>query len=752
MEKKNWNDSWILNGKEEITLPHDYVIHTAREEESDTSANEGFFCGTQCVYQKKFENIWYGCKKKILVEFEGVMGICEVFLNGTLIHKNYNYYLGFYVDLTDYLLPGENIIEVTADNSHKPSSRWYEGLGIYRPVFLHISDPIYFLPDGSFCKLITGSACQQAEIEVSHEIMSCRTLNLKYSFVILDMWGKEAARYSQDYEAVSGINQIRHKTVIKDCIFWEDQNPYLYTCIATIEADGFCDSEEIETGFRSMEVNPEQGFLVNGKKKKLYGACIHHDNGILGSASFPQAEERKIRLLKEAGFNAVRLAHSPHAKSLIRACDKYGMYVIDELYDMWNIPKKIYDYHRFFSREWKYDIYKWIMRDRNHPSVIMWSIGNEVAERDGTENGYFIAEELANECRKYDSSRYVTAAVQDTKDDFEKVTEPYFSKLDICGYNYLYDRYEKDHTSYPERILYGSESFPKYCYEAYEAMIKHPYVIGDFVWTAIDYLGEAGLGRVELKGKDPELTKPFSLGKYPWKTANCGDFSITGRKRPQSYYRDIVFGISQGPCIFTLPPGKKEKDYESHGWGFLPLKRSNTYKNSENLSYNIFVFCREGEVELFQNGVSLGRKHSGPENHYIVPYTAYYQKGTLEAVCRVNSKIQDTDMLRSVETGRHLHFSKETYQSNQDTLVYVNIICRDDFGTEVTDQSDLVKIHSFESCEMLAAGNDNPQNTENYDDFEFHLYEGRGLIILRKVSLNAKIKLEYDSQEYEVKI
>lgn len=748
MEKIDWTDSWLLNHREKITLPHDYLIHTARNENSEAGASEGFFCGAKCVYQKKFENLWYGCGKRIAVEFEGVMGVCEVLLNQTTIYRNYNSYLGFYVELTDYLLPGKNVITVVVDNSKKPSSRWYEGLGIYRPVFLHIADPVCLLPDRSFCKLIKILPENRAEIEVLNEVMSNESLSLKYSFMVQDAAGREVARYSQFYDVKCGINVIKNKIVMDPCILWDDSNPYLYQCTSAIETEGFRDSEIMQTGFRMIEISAEHGFLVNGKEKKLFGACIHHDHGILGSASYPQAEERKIKLLKEAGFNAVRLAHSPHAKAMLSVCDRYGMYVIDELYDMWKIQKHTYDYHRFFSENWKKDIYLWIMRDRNHPSVIMWSIGNEVAERDGTGDGYRIAEEISEECRKYDSSRYITSAVHNTEGDFAEVTETYFSKLDVCGYNYLYDRYEKDHVLYPERVMYGSESFPKYCCESFLSMKKHSYVIGDFVWTGIDYLGEAGLGRVDSKGKDSQLTKPFSLGKYPWKTAFCGDFSITGRKRPQSYYRDIIFGVSKGPYIFTLPPGKNSNDYESHGWGFLPLKRSNTYKNSENLLYNVLVFCGEGEVELFQNGRSLGKKTSDSQNHYVVEYSCSYQKGTLKAVYQKNGKIQNTDLLESVRSGRHLKMETDMIGS----MVYLTVRCEDDFGTEITDNSDQIEIVSVESCEILAAGNDNPQNMETYDKPVFCLYEGRGLIILKKLSKVSKVEIQYNSEKYEVSI
>lgn len=748
MEKIKWNDSWLLNYREKITLPHDYLIRTARSENSDAGASEGFFCGAKCIYQKKFKNVWYGCNKRIIVEFEGVMGVCDVLLNKVPVYRNYNSYLGFYVELTDYLIPGENIIEVAVDNSNKPSSRWYEGLGIYRPVFLHIADPVYILPDRSFCKLIKILPENRAEIEISNEVMSNENTSLKYCFTIQDATGEEVVRYSQFYKVKCGMNTIKNKIVMERCILWDDSNPYLYQCNFAIEAESFCDYEVLQTGFRMIEIDAERGFLVNGKAKKLFGACIHHDHGILGSASYQQAEERKVKLLKKAGFNAVRLAHSPHAKAMLSACDRYGMYVIDELYDMWKVPKQIYDYHRFFPKKWRNDIYQWIMRDRNHPSVIMWSIGNEVAERDGTGNGYLIAEELSEECRKYDSSRYVTSAVHNTEGEFAEVTEPYFSKLDVCGYNYLYDRYEKDHALYPERVIYGSESFPKYCCESFQSMEKHSYVIGDFVWTGIDYLGEAGLGRVESKGKDEQLTKPFSLGKYPWKTAYCGDFSITGRKRPQSYYRDIIFGVSKGPYIFTLPPGKNENDYESHGWGFLPLQRSNTYENSEDLRYNVFVFCGEGEVELFQNGISLGKKNSDLQNGYIVKYSCCYQKGTLKAVYKKDGKIQNTDILESVRTGRRLKLETDTI----DSMVYLTVRCEDDFGTEITDNSDQIQIISLESCEILAAGNDNPQNTKTYDKSQFCLYEGRGLIILKKLAKVSKVEIQYKSERYEVSI
>jgi len=538
MTKKNFNSQWNFkfNGKTEtVDLPHDYSIGQKRDTKAFCGTHGGFFPGGDGVYRKNFYAPDDG--RKVFLEFEGVYMNAAVSVNHSLVMFHPYGYTSFICDLTPYLHRGlDNLINVNVSNNAQPNSRWYTGSGIYRNVWLMTAGNIYIAPYGVF---VSTPDLSTADIAVTLNNSSGSQEKIILRNTIFDKNGQNAGLSESEYIINPGENIFNCKINIPNAMQWSVDSPSLYTLKSEIICAGtVLDIAETVFGFRTISFDAANGFMLNGKKLNLKGGCVHHDCGLLGSASFNRAEERKVELLKQSGFNAVRCAHNPPSPAFLDACDKQGMLVINEAFDMWRREKTPYDYHLHFDDWWKRDMQSMIFRDRNHPGIILWSTGNEIEERDGRSDGYYWAKELADYVRSLDNTRPVTNALcglwaesiftpeqkkAAQEDEFAFFTTKFAEPLDVVGYNYLLGRYESDGIKFPNRIIYGSESFPIECFDNWEAVEKFSFVAGDFVWTALDYLGEAGLGRVHYDGKDP-----WHCSGYPWHQAYCGDIDICG--------------------------------------------------------------------------------------------------------------------------------------------------------------------------------------------------------------------------------
>ena len=424
-------------------------------------------------------------------------------------------------------------------------------------------------------------------------------------------------------------------------------------------------------GIRTVEADVKHGLRINGRTVKLKGGCLHHDNGVIGAVSLYDAEARKVRKLKEVGFNAIRTTHNPPSAALIEACDRLGMYVFDEAFDAWGMGKQPGDYNQFFDTDWEKDLAAFVRRDRCHPSVILWSTGNEITERAGLNDGYVWATRLAEAVRALDPSRPVSNGIcsfWNGLDDqlmteqlrrweegetlqnadlggakdllWEHVTEAFANGLDVVGYNYLEDKYEQDHEMFPERVILGSENYPVQVGRHWPMIERTPWVIGEFTWTAWDYIGEAGIGRATfVEPGDPHMKEGASpwLGgsPFPWRTANDADFDITGGLRPQGVYRRIVFG-SDETGLFSYDPANTGKLEVLTPWGFPGVWDSWTWRGQENRPVDVLVFSGAEEVELLVNGEAVGRLRPGEATVHDMPGTflfhTTYAPGTLEAV------------------------------------------------------------------------------------------------------------------------
>lgn len=629
--KLDFNDYWRCGGKS-VTLPHDAMLEERRDLLCRSGKQSGFFPGGRYLYEKTF--VMNRKYKKAELLFEGVYSRCVVKVNGKQAAYHAYGFTEFRVDVTKLLKKGSNTVSVDADNSLVPNCRWYSGSGIIRPVWLLLDEP-------KEPKIVTksiGPAVVEIEAEGKLEIYDGQTLI--------------AAGKSGEYE-------------IPEAKLWSDEAPYLYTCkVGTLE---------VPFGIRLLQWDAAEGLRVNGKRTLLRGGCVHHDNGVLGARGFRDAEERRVRILKEAGYNAIRSAHNPMSRAMLDACDKYGMYVMDECFDGWYLPKNYHDYARLFDNHWREDLTAMVEKDKNHPSVILYSIGNEVTET-VQEKGVALCGEMADFVRQLDGTRPVTLGLNiamnvmasrgmglyKDKGKYKAVPLPplkkpgkepragsaYFNhmqqllgsrmkkaalgkrgdkvsrdvarQLDVVGYNYGSLRIDGDVKAYPDRIIVASETMASDLPYNWQRVQKYPAVIGDFVWTAWDYLGEADLGAWNYAS---EKGMPLLAGS--------GTIDITGKITAECFYQQVVWGLRKEPYIGVAPLNHSGEAVSKHGWRFTDVLDSWNWPGYEGKKTRVEVYAPGAAVRLEQNGKVLGTKKL---REFRAEFLASYAPGTLTAV------------------------------------------------------------------------------------------------------------------------
>lgn len=771
MSKMLFNDNWAMKASsgsmtdfgyyQPVVIPHDAIIGKPRDADAPSTHASGYSVGGVFDYKKLFDvpSEWQG--KQIILELEGVYMNAEIKVNNNFVTLRPYGYSTFFVDISDYLQYGsKNKLVVRASNAAPHNSRWYTGAGIYRNVWLHIKEQVAFHPWGIQITTPKVSADESVVyITARGENKASRELQLKVDFkikygeeTVISSGAKVKAKAKEDFA-------VEQKVVIRQPALWDLEHPNLYRLEANLEEqDSVLDKVEIDFGIRDIAFNLQQGFLLNGEPVKLKGGCVHHDNGILGSASYARAEERKIELMKAAGYNAIRTAHNPPSPAMLDACDRLGMLVMDEAFDMWRAPKGAYDYHLYFESWWQEDLQAMILRDFNHPSVIMWSVGNEILERDGSSDGDKWSRIIADYARELDNTRPITQGIIAVSDSFDVLedrilsnweinmsikddkdgswgprTENFVKPLDIVGYNYMSQRYEKDMELYPNRIIVGSETYPNTMYDFWQKTMAFPRVIGDFCWTAIDYLGEAGIGKYYVD------TKPGYCGEYPWFAAGCGDIDICGFKRPQSYYRDIMWGVRSKPYIGVLSPKLTACEINYTNWGWEPVQDCWTYPGEEGKMVKVYVYSPDEEVELLLNGVSVG--HSVLEKNKAI-FEIPYEPGELVAIAyRAEGQIEKHILCTTGEAVGYILQPDRNHISTQGDLCYVTIEAVDCDGNRVFGFKDEIVVNVKGAGKLVALGNSNPVTEELYTDDKHSLYKGRALAIVRSDEQSGEIEI-----------
>jgi beta-galactosidase len=556
----------------------------------------------------------------------------------------------------------------------------------------------------------------------------------------LDTKNNVVAVKETDIPKVESNVSISQTVSVSHPQLWSPESPYLYHAETDIlQGEKNIDHIVTDFGIRSISITADKGFLLNGKSIKLRGGCMHHDNGPLGSATIDRAEERRVELLKKFGYNAVRTSHNPPSQQFLDACDRLGIIVIDEAFDMWERPKNPQDYHLYFDTSWKKDIDAMVLRDRNHPSVVFWSIGNEINER-ADSSGLVIAKRLRDEVKSLDSTRPVTEAIcffWDHPGYKWDTTAAAFALLDVGGYNYQWKEYENDHAKYPERVMMGTESFPREAFENWQQVEQHPYVIGDFVWTAMDYLGETGIGHATTDGKTS-----FAM-TFPWFNSWCGDIDLIGGKKPQSYYRDVVWNRSKLEMLVHAPIPEGKTETVSY-WGWPNELPSYTFPGAEGKTLQVHVYTRYDTVRLVQNGKIIGEQSASPETKLTATFNINYEPGALKAIGIKNGKAVDSVLLKTAgkPVAIRLVADRRNIKASPNDLAYVTAEVIDAKGNLVPDAEVPLDFNIDGNASIIATGNANPSDMESMQQPQHKTFQGKCLVIVRPDGKSGKVTLK----------
>lgn len=730
-----------------VDLPHDWSIEdlpgtkTPFDRNSISQVSGGFTVGGTGWYRKTFTISAEQKNKRIHIQFDGVYMNADCWLNGEYLGAHPYGYTSFWFDLTGKIKFGEKNTIVVQVKNEGQNSRWYSGSGIYRHVWLQMLDPVHVSPWGIYIKttgLNTSWALVNIKTSVNNE--NIKASQVKLVTRIVNSRGVDVVKMeTQRLMNSDTVGEFVQELSVPDPELWSIDSPVLYRAITEVyNGNDITDKTETKFGIRTISFDATNGFQLNGRMIKLHGGCVHHDNGPLGSKAYDRAEERRVELLKASGFNAIRCSHNPPSPAFLDACDRVGMLVVDEAFDMWRIGNNPYDYHLYFDEWWQKDIESMVMRDRNHPSVIIWSIGNEIRDME-TPNVIEVAKMLGDHIRKLEPTRPIAAAVNNLRPQ----KDPFFATLDVCGYNYAAggdhgkeSLYKLDHDRMPGRVMMGTESYALESFGAWMGVVDNPYVIGDFVWTAFDYIGEASIG---WRGYWQESNF------YPWNLAYCGDIDICGWKRPQSYYRDALWKENQ-VSVFVKPPKPSfllNPDKQSWSkWEWHDVVADWNWPGQENKPMEVSVYSSCPEVELFLNGKTLGKRQTNRGTKFMATWQVPYRPGVLKAVGYTNGKQTASSQLQTAKQVSKIKLSadRSTIKADGQDLSYITVELTDANGIRNPKAGNLVNF-KIEGGTIVGVGNANPVSLESYQLPRRKAWRGRCLVIVKSPAKTGKITL-----------
>ncbi len=766
-----------------VDLPHDAMIHETRTPDAKSKNQSGFYPGGSYCYTKKLfvPDAWK--QQRVALEFEGIYKNARVYINGQLACAWQNGYTEVVTEIDDYLnYDCENEIRVFVSNTSQPSSRWYSGSGIYRGVNLLRGGLTHIGTRGVQVKTVYLDQ-EMAQLNVSIPIVnaSAQAVRMELLISIYDREGREVSRdalpmmmYGSTSETLERLMTI-HRPAVWDC-----GHPNLYRyCVKLVSGEAQLDAENGRFGVRTLAADSERGLLLNGKPVKLRGACIHHDNGILGACAYADAEQRRIRILKEAGFNCIRSAHNPLSRAMLDACDEQGMLVMDEYADMWTVAKNEFDDAAHFPDSWKKDLSSLVRKDFNHPSVILYCLGNEIPEA-GTERGAWLCRRMDTEIKSLDTSRLTTTSVSGTlscssrlreiiaqiAERFQgqgksekgqsgmdavsqansfasllhgplgdaiwqhptvtEMLEGYKNATDITGLNYMPARYPLEKQQHPDRLVLGTEEYPADIQRLWSLVEENPHVIGDMTWTGYDYIGEAGIGIFYYDG-----TVNF-MPHWPDRLAYIGDIDINGNRRSISYYREIVYGLRKQPYIAVKRMEHNGETPNQTAWMFKDNISSWTWHGCEGMGASVDVYCDAQEVELVLNGKSLGIRGCGRENHFTAEYTVPYQAGKLAAYAIRGGKRAEAYFLETADASVMPvpEPEKTALKAGSGELLFIPITLRDSSGRLNPQEKQQLTVCVEGAAVLKAFGSANPSTEEAYDGTQCETYDGRAMAVV----------------------
>ncbi len=714
---------------------------------SEGQSATGWTVGGMGWYRKRFANPQVSAGGKAELRFDGVYMNCDVWINGVHLGNHPYGYTEFAFDITSHLRDGENTVAVRVNNNGR-NSRWYSGSGIFRKVWLSVAGPLRIPMHGVYVTTPKASSVAAVvNIAVTVENGAAAAVNPTVRARLLDASGAVAGEAQKAVSVPAGANATAICTVqLNAPRLWSPADPYLYRTEVVVESDAkVADATTLHTGVRRVEIDAEHGLRINGESVKLHGGCVHHANGPLGSASIPRADERRVESMKANGYNAIRTSHNPPSTAFLDACDSRGMLVIDEAFDCWEVGKNPQDYHLYFKDWWQRDLASMILRDRNHPSVILWSIGNEIPERAQPE-GVQLGLEIAAYVYHLDPTRLITAAINGPwggSGQTWKDLQPAFTYLGVGGYNYQWVQYEKDHASFPERVMVGTESFPEEAYQNWQVIDSSSWIIGDFVWTAIDYLGESGIGHSTIQRGPGQVG--FN-GPFPWFNSYCGDIDIIGNKKPQSWFRDVVWRRSKVEMAVQrpVPEGWTEKMSK---WGWSDELRNWTWPGHEDSPMTVRVYTRGDSVRLMLNGKEVGSKQLSASDSLRAEFTVPYAPGELKAVAYQNGQEIGTIAFTTVGKPHSLLLTpdRKTIRASRDDLSYMMVTVVDENGHPVPDAVVPISFFVSGAGEIAAAASANPREMSSFRQPHCNTYHGQCVAILSPTGQPGTIHLRVES-------
>ncbi len=782
MKRIDLNRDWVLQKgepssipgmpaqKRTVHLPHDYMIETDVTPGAKNGVNGGCYEGSILSYTKYLDipADWQG--QRVLARFDGCMGLTKIVVNGHVAGHHHYGYTPFTVDMTPYLSFGrQNRLTVTAGTDAGPNSRWYSGGGLYRHVQLLTAPMVHLAVDGIYAHLhhmVNGDAFVTVECTVENHTGEDVHRWVSLTAAPENGQAPTAAGKIRVFVPAGESATCRTTLCLENAAIWDIDSPELYQIHAEL-TDGKAVTDTASTlfGVREITVDAKNGFRLNGRGIKLKGGCVHADNGILGAASFYDSEYRKVRLHKENGFNALRFAHNPVSSEMLEACDRLGMLVFDEAFDTWNMPKNFYDFSQFFEKEGLLELEAFVKRDRNHPCVAIWSVGNELPEQGGLSDGYRTSAALANKVRQLDATRPVAGAlcsffnglsdedsgkfwqslmqsatksggsVSNLDSDYGRAvwndyTEAFCAPWDIVGYNYLYYHYAEAGELFPNRVILATESKPRE-FESYWADVeKYPYLIGDFEWTSHDYIGESGIGKV--LHVEPEqvqqASRMMNYSQYPWRLANCGDFDLCGFEKPQLAFKRIVWGSSE-TYIAVKDPRYYGKAELLGRYAWTDCAHSWTWPVEAGSPIEVEIYSSGEEVELILNGKSLGRAAA----KYAAKFSLTYEPGVLEAVSYTGGREVSRDRLETFgkPVGLKLTPEQAEISASGESLCFVKVEAVDENGNFVPYVEVKATAKAEGAAALIAFGTGRGCTEENYTAGEITLCKGAALAILR---------------------
>ena len=765
-----------------LDLPHDWSIEDLPGSTSDkqigpfSKDSPGQFATGHTIggigwYRKHFTLDIADSGKSLSLLFEGIFNESDVWLNGKHLGFHPNGYTSFTYDLTPFLNPSgqSNILAIRVKNIGK-TSRWYSGSGIYRHVWLSVTEPIHIETWG-VCATTPSVSKDDAKVKLTVSIENSSDKNEQIQIItkLINVDGLSVVNLTTnaDINAKAKTEILQELNVISPQL-WSPASPSLYNVVIELKkGNKIIDNYSLKVGIRSITYNVEKGLQINGETIKLRGGCMHQDNGILGSVAIDRAEERRVEIMKANGFNAIRCSHNLPSPKFLDVCDSLGMLVIDECFDVWINPKVPQDYSLYFKEWWQKDLESMLVRDRNHPSIIMWSVGNELKERAYPE-GLAITKQILDVIHKYDLSRPTTEAIHEFLASVGDVhpwdyTIPAFALVDIGGYNYPWRFMENDHKRFPNRLMMTTESFPVDMFDIWEQIANSPHNIGDFVWTGMDYLGESGIGHASLEnGECNYAAGNFGRG-WPWFVSGCGDIDINGFKKAQSYYRDVVWNRSQIEMLVQVPDSLQRKQMISL-WGWYDEIPCWTWPGFDGKKITVDVYTRCTSVRLELNGKVIGEKkvtanfnedqRTADYNMKFIPKTQLtaqfevpYIAGELKAIGLVDGKEVVTKVLKTAGVPKNLVLSidRDKIKADRNDLAYITVEVGDENGNIIPNANIPVNFTIEGDGELAAVGNASPNQMTSFKQPKCNLYQGKAIVIIRPSGKAGTITLKAES-------